>query len=57
VSGWGGIEGAYHYDGHPAVMKIERKPVGVGTEFRLACDGSTGSGSRCLLFFATDATY
>ncbi|CAG5028177.1 unnamed protein product [Parnassius apollo] len=33
--------GAYFKDGMPAVMKIKRKPKGVGCEVKTACDSNT----------------
>ncbi|CAG4949359.1 unnamed protein product [Parnassius apollo] len=38
--GWYGI-GAYFKDYMPAVMKIKRKPKGVGCEVKTACDSNT----------------
>jgi len=42
MSKWEGKESKYDPHGHPSVMKIARKPKGVGSEFKSLADGETG---------------
>jgi hypothetical protein len=42
MSQWEGKESNYDPNGHPSVIKIARKPKGVGSEFKSLADGETG---------------
>ena len=46
MSAWRGKDGNFCSDGMPHVTKIERKPKGVGAEFRDAADADTGVSER-----------
>jgi hypothetical protein len=42
MSAWEGKEHKYDPNGHPSVIKIARKPKGVGSEFKSLADGDSG---------------
>lgn len=45
MSAWRGLESKYRHDGCPSLIKIKRKPEGVGSEFKSLAEGEIG----CLL--------
>jgi hypothetical protein len=42
MSMWLGRSEKYAVEGHPHIIKIMRKPRGIGTEFKNVCDGQSG---------------